>query len=69
MNYESSNISQSIIKIAEVLQNHIEEHVLNEEDESYCPVANTLLQCLELLYNNYAENDSNAVEVSIKYSN
>lgn len=64
VNHQSGNLSQSIIKISEVIQKHIEDLVLNDDSENYNQIADSFLKCLELLYNNLPENDSNTSDVS-----
>ncbi|KAJ6650095.1 Fanconi anemia group I protein [Pseudolycoriella hygida] len=59
--FAPQTFSQSIIKVSEVIQEHTECLVLIEsEDENR--IINLLLKCLQLLYNNFPENDSNSLE-------
>lgn len=46
-----------------MIQEHVEALVLNDSDAENRIIA-SLLQCLDLLYNNFPENDSYTLEVS-----
>lgn len=62
---DAENVSQSIIEITKVIQKHVETLVDNNK-ESENRIVVLLLKCLDVLYNNFPESDSNTMKVRRK---
>ncbi|XP_037050583.1 Fanconi anemia group I protein isoform X1 [Bradysia coprophila] len=60
-NQPAEKVSQSIITVSKVIQDHVETLVINDS-EAENRIINLMLQCLDLLYSNFPEHDSNTLE-------
>lgn len=63
VNQPTEKVSQSIITVSKVIQDHVETLVIHDSSAEN-RIISLMLQCLDLLYSNFPEHDSNTLEVS-----